>query len=122
MSYYQQLASMARFSQPTPDCFNDLFGDETILKQILINLVGNAIKFTDSGSVEASVETFDETQTDVMLRLTVKDSGIGIASEDQATVFSPFFQTKGPDRKGKGLGLHTCNALPTARLLRWFQA
>jgi signal transduction histidine kinase len=82
---------------------SDMCSDETKVRQILTNLVGNAVKFTDGGSVVLSIEHLAD---DIVFR--VKDSGIGIAAEQQAIIFEPFRQAKGADRRaisGTGLGL-----------------
>lgn len=91
-------------------------GDDLRLRQILFNLVGNAIKFTDSGSVTIKVE--DVTQgsaTDKrMLQFSVEDTGIGIATDKQASIFNAFEQADTSyERKyrGTGLGLAICKQL-----------
>jgi signal transduction histidine kinase len=85
-----------------------LYGDAGRLRQILGNLVSNAIKFTDRGRVivEAAEEARDGAS--VRVRFTVSDSGIGIPPSEQARIFEPFVQAGGPDayrEGGTGLGL-----------------
>ena len=85
-----------------------LLGDPLRLKQILINLVGNAVKFTDTGKVELQVTT--ETENDIKTRLHFKiaDTGIGISKENQQIIFDEFVQTEnlsGKKYSGTGLGL-----------------
>jgi len=78
------------------------------LRQILTNLVGNAIKFTDVGEVAMSVETAWQNEEQIMLRFCVKDTGIGIPPEHHKSIMSPFVQADGSiTRKygGTGLGL-----------------
>ena len=85
-----------------------LQGDPQRLGQILTNLVANAGKFTDAGTVTASARLIEETETDVKLRFDVQDTGIGISAEDQTRLFRAFEQIDGSfTRKygGSGLGL-----------------
>jgi PAS domain S-box-containing protein len=86
--------------------------DESKLKQILINLVGNAIKFTEKGSVE--VILFTDGKTGLPKWIDVKDTGIGIPEDRMATIFEPFSQAEsGTSRKygGTGLGLTISQSL-----------
>lgn len=85
-----------------------LFGDPLRLQQILINLGGNAIKFTEQGSVVISVQQNVITEDKVNVTFTIKDSGIGIAPEHQKKIFSGFTQAEGDITRrfgGTGLGL-----------------
>ncbi|EME69611.1 Signal transduction histidine kinase [Paramagnetospirillum caucaseum] len=88
-------------------------GDRLRLRQILFNLVGNAIKFTDRGGVEIGIEPLAAEQGQV-LRFLIKDSGIGIAPEIGAQLFTEFWQgDSGAARRfaGAGLGLAICKRL-----------
>lgn len=80
-------------------------GDEARLRQILINLVGNAIKFTQQGGVTIRLGTFQDLPTRLILE--IEDSGPGISPEDQQRLFQPFVQLgkQAADNKGTGLGL-----------------
>jgi signal transduction histidine kinase/DNA-binding response OmpR family regulator len=80
-------------------------GDEARMRQILVNLVGNAIKFTKQGGVTIRLGTKNNTTPNLILE--VEDSGIGISKEDQKLLFQPFVQlnTQAGDTKGTGLGL-----------------
>ncbi len=86
-------------------------GDLTRLRQILVNLVGNAIKFTDKGEVKISVYQIENNGDNVILEFSVKDTGIGIPAEKIDKLFKPFSQVDtSTTRKygGSGLGLAIC--------------
>ena len=85
-----------------------LIGDPLRLGQILLNLANNADKFTEDGDIVVSTELVEKTQSDVMLKFTVKDTGIGLTKEQQAKLFQSFSQADtSTTRKygGTGLGL-----------------
>lgn len=88
------------------DLPNRIEGDPARLRQILLNLVGNAVKFTDQGHVILRVERMDQS-----LHITVADTGPGIAPEIQAILFNPFIQANASVARrhgGTGLGLSIC--------------
>jgi len=88
------------------------------LRQILFNLVGNAVKFTESGTVRIALREVSRSGDAVDLRLDVEDTGIGIPRDQQERIFEPFHQARGMDAArygGTGLGLAICRRL--ARLL-----
>ncbi|MBB6249849.1 CHASE domain-containing protein [Nitrospirillum iridis] len=92
----------------TPETPNSLVGDRLRLQQVLINLTGNAIKFTAAGTVTLTVEQAGSTPEGVLLRFTVKDSGIGIAPEILPSLFTAFTQADTSTTRrfgGSGLGL-----------------
>lgn len=89
-------------------------GDGGKLRQILLNLVGNAIKFTERGTVWIAVEELIGPGESWALRFTVADTGIGIAPEQAATIFEPFTQSDVSVARrfgGSGLGLAICRSL-----------
>jgi len=93
-----------------------LVGDPVRLRQILINLVGNALKFTEHGGVFVNVVLASRADDTVELHLSVRDSGIGIPPEKQAHVFEAFAQADGSITRrfgGTGLGLAICRKLVT---------
>ena len=83
-------------------------GDPTRLRQVLVNLAGNAVKFTERGGVTITAETVQQDEKRVAVAFSVADTGIGIRKEDQARIFEPFEQADSSvTRKygGTGLGL-----------------
>jgi len=91
-----------------PEVSDVLIGDPVRLRQIIVNLVGNAIKFTSSGAVTVSVHRESSQDQGVLLRFTVKDTGIGIPPERQQEIFSAFTQADASTTRqygGTGLGL-----------------
>jgi signal transduction histidine kinase/ActR/RegA family two-component response regulator len=105
------LAVHFRIAPEAPDL---LVGDPGRLRQILVNLVANAVKFTDAGQIVVQVKVDQLTSVDTQLRFTVADSGIGIPKEKQAVIFQPFTQADGSTTRkygGTGLGLAICRHL-----------
>nr|WP_308606136.1 response regulator [Massilia sp. DJPM01] len=97
-----------------PDVPLTVVGDALRLEQVLLNLIGNAIKFTDQGEVVLSITRRGEHDGVVVLDFAVRDSGIGIAREQQAHMFDAFSQgDTSTSRKygGTGLGLAICRRL-----------
>jgi len=92
----------------------NIIGDPTRLRQVLVNLVGNSIKFTEKGEIKVRVE-IAETQTDsTMLHFTVQDTGIGIPAEKLKTILEPFTQADSSTTRqygGTGLGLSIAKRL-----------
>jgi PAS domain S-box-containing protein len=89
-------------------------GDPHRLSQILLNLVGNAVKFTEKGSIVIGAKISWETATEVEIEFSVTDSGIGIAKDKLKQIFDPYVQAKSDiSRKygGTGLGLSICKHL-----------
>ena len=92
----------------TPDTAFALHGDALHLVQVLINLLGNAIKFTDKGSVELRISTVQQSVAEARIRFEIIDTGIGIDSKVQRTIFERFHQADASiTRKYGGSGLGT---------------
>lgn len=84
-----------------------IHADESKLRQVLLNLIGNAVKFTQSGSVILRVHVNEERHTDLRLMFSVEDTGPGISLSDLELLFQPFVQTEAglQSQQGTGLGL-----------------
>ncbi len=100
--------------QINEDVPNMLIGDRSRLSQIITNLVGNAIKFTDKGEIKFLVENDPDSKEPGMLRFSVSDTGIGISRDKQDAIFDVFTQLDSTTTKkygGTGLGLSICKRL-----------
>lgn len=97
-----------------PNVPRHLVGDALRLRQVLINLINNAIKFTDRGEVLLSLSLQEQHQQAVVLRFSVRDTGIGLTREQQAKLFDSFTQADSSTTRkygGTGLGLAICKQL-----------
>ncbi len=97
-----------------PDTPDALIGDPDRLRQIVINLVGNAIKFTPKGEVSVRVTADRLSRSKVQLRFAISDTGIGIPPESRSTILHPFTQAESSHTQthgGTGLGLAICSHL-----------
>lgn len=97
-----------------PDVPEALMGDPGRIRQIIVNLVGNSIKFTERGEIFVWVETETETPDSVRLHFAIKDTGVGIPADKQSKIFEAFSQADGSMARlygGTGLGLTICTRL-----------
>ena len=95
-------------SHISPDVPDMLLGDPGRLRQVMVNLIGNAIKFTNDGEVVVRVQTESRGTDDVLLHFTVTDTGVGISADKLKLIFRPFEQADGSTTRkfgGTGLGL-----------------
>jgi PAS domain S-box-containing protein len=107
---------LALVANVQPDAPHLVMGDPTRLRQVLLNLVDNAIKFTERGHVRVDVTVESTGRSSAVVRFAVNDTGIGIAPEKQAAVFEAFTQADGTTTRrygGTGLGLTICVQLVT---------
>lgn len=91
-----------------------LYGDPGRIRQVVLNLAGNALKFTQSGKIIIQAELESEAESTSMVRISVKDTGIGIPSNRLGSIFDPFTQADGSTTRhygGTGLGLAICKQL-----------
>lgn len=88
--------------EPLPAC---VIGDAHKLRQILINLIGNGIKFTEHGSITLHVAMQGRENGQAKVHFAVSDTGMGIAPEDQKTIFQPFSQLHDGELQAEGTGL-----------------
>ena len=91
-----------------------LYGDPGRLRQILLNLIGNAIKFTEEGEVTLEVGAVRQSAGDAVLRFSVRDTGVGVAPDQRQRLFLSFSQADGSTTRrygGTGLGLAICKQL-----------
>jgi len=108
---YQQQMEAKRlrfFLDMQPDVPESLIGDPVLLEQVINNLLGNAYKFTEQGSVRLGVTVSRRKKETLTLQFEVHDTGIGIPPEQQDKVFQAFFQVDGSttrEQQGTGLGL-----------------
>jgi signal transduction histidine kinase len=98
-----------KFITKIPRDLPDVMGDRNRLSQVLKNLLVNAIKFTDNGSISVEAEKRED-----HILISVKDTGIGISNDELKKIFNKFYQAyTGDDRKneGTGLGLYICKEI-----------
>ncbi|KAA0127772.1 response regulator [Chryseobacterium sp. SN22] len=110
--YQSQKKNIELLLNIEPGLPKTLWIDESRLKQILINLLGNAVKFTEQGEIELKVEKLNIDGEKIVLRFAVRDTGVGIAEEKQQYIFNAFTQENSSISKrygGTGLGLTISN-------------
>lgn len=93
-----------------------VIGDEVRVEKILLNLVHNAVKFTEQGEIRIEADVLTETKPRLLVRISVTDTGIGISEEAQKLLFEPFAQADGSTTRkygGTGLGLSIAKRLVT---------
>src|SRR5262249_26000730 len=88
-------------------CARNIVADEIKTRQVLINLLGNAVKFTERGWIKLRVSVREGNGSQLGLSARVEDTGVGISAEEQGQLFRPFVQTQGglKSQTGSGLGL-----------------
>lgn len=97
-----------------PRAPDNLVGDSVRIRQVLTNLVSNAVKFTETGEVSVAVNVVRKWPHEVRLKFVVSDTGIGISDEDQSRILEPFTQVDASSTRehgGAGLGLAICREL-----------
>lgn len=97
-----------------PDIPEILVGDDGRLRQVLLNLLGNAVKFTETGKISVTVLLIADTRGTIRLQFTVQDTGIGIPPEMCSQLFLPFYRAdsgKTRQTEGTGLGLAICQRI-----------
>ena len=113
-NYQIQTKKLEMLLNVQPNLPRFIWADALRLKQILINLLGNAAKFTAKGEIELKIQSLSETKNHHLLRFSVRDTGIGIAKAVQAKIFNAFSQEDSSTTKkygGTGLGLTISNKL-----------
>ena len=113
MQYKKDEKSIEFHLNLTPSVPRFIKGDKLRLNQILFNIVGNSVKFTDEGFVKIDVQLIDELNASFKLKFTILDSGIGIPSDKVDTIFETFTRIRTKDRiyEGTGLGLSIVRSL-----------
>lgn len=110
-AYQKQIEFTCYLHPSTPKC---ILGDPSRLRQVIVNLLSNAFKFTESGSVRLVIEPISQSEAEVTLRFEIIDTGIGISEENQKKLFTAFQQAESSTSRkygGTGLGLTICKKL-----------
>lgn len=110
--YQAQKKGLELLLNVPPEIPETVWMDSTRTRQVLINLLGNALKFTETGEIELKVDQIEKEHSNVTLRFTVRDTGIGIPEDKQQRIFDAFTQEDSSVSKkygGTGLGLTISN-------------
>ncbi len=110
-AHEKNLQLIAKFDPKIP---MQLLGDSLRFKQVLSNLISNAIKFSEQGVIVVQVNALAQQETHLMLKISISDQGIGLTREQQNDLFKPFSQTDASSSReqgGTGLGLAICKGL-----------
>lgn len=110
-AHHRPIELVCHVERDVPDA---LTGDPVRLRQVLTNLIGNAVKFTEVGEIVLRIEVEEERNGRLALRFSVRDTGIGIPKDRQAAIFEAFTQVDGSSTRkygGTGLGLTIANEL-----------
>lgn len=113
LAQQKQLELRLELADNLPELFT---GDPLRFKQILLNLLGNAVKFTEQGSITLKAALLNEPAPQPLIRIEVQDTGIGMTPEQLTRIFTPFTQADGSTTRkygGSGLGLTICQRLAT---------
>jgi PAS domain S-box-containing protein len=113
-SYSIRQKGLQLFTDLPEDLPDALQGDALRIKQILLNLLGNAIKFSEQGSISIAVKPVSRDGNTILLRLSVSDTGIGMSAAAMERIFAPFEQADSSTTRrygGTGLGLSICRRL-----------
>jgi signal transduction histidine kinase/DNA-binding response OmpR family regulator len=114
LSYRAHQKGLELIYEVQPDVSETLIGDPGRIRQIIVNLVGNSIKFTERGEIFVSVDKESETPDSVCLHFAIKDTWVGIPADKQKKIFEAFSQADGSMARvygGSGLGLTICTRL-----------
>jgi signal transduction histidine kinase/DNA-binding response OmpR family regulator len=114
LSYRAQQKGLELIYDVQPNVPETLMGDPGRIRQVIVNLVGNSIKFTERGEIFVWVEKETETPDSVRLHFAIKDTGVGIPADKQSQIFEAFSQADGSMARrygGTGLGLTICTRL-----------
>lgn len=114
ISYQVQAKGLEMLLNISPDLPRFIYADSVRLKQVLVNLLSNASKFTEKGEIELKIEPVTVHENHTTIRFSVRDTGIGIKPEKQGKIFEAFSQEDGSTTKkygGTGLGLTITNRL-----------
>ncbi len=107
--FWQKIdAREIHFETSLPDAVKLVYLDKAQIRQVLINLIGNSIKFTDHGTINLKLSCQKHSDDLCDLKIVIEDSGVGIPEEDLENIFIPFIQSKNgrsSSEKGTGLGL-----------------